>query len=470
MGVLTATAPKAGDHGPVRSDGFGLVHADGLPHLSVGTTSYQWASKGSEMQRETLDTLATAPFNKMRMTVFPKWYVYNHANPVQTGAAFPILPGSLASNASAWECVGAACPPLAGSFDVSRFNVSFWRQYERLVVELGKRGVVADVILFHPYDGGHWGFDCLGGRDARTYDTTTDRFYLRYAAARLAAYSNVWWAMANEWSFCACKARGINSSHLQSPSPVWDELFQELVAHDPYARQTSIHNGNLLYNHSRPWISHVSLQGLEDRTADIRSTYGKPVIWDEVQYEGDIPEQWGGLSGAEEAARFWGGAALGVYVGHSETLLRPDVADDDEQPLWWAKGGTLVGTSPVRVAWFRKVWDAALSGQHGAPRLSFGELQPSSATFPPARPGQKPVANVLNDTRHGALLFAHFGRAGAWSVPLPRQAASGEAWHVALLDYYAMEARERVLPTNATHVTVTVAAVPFDVMLSRRRI
>ena len=33
----------------------------------------------------------------------------------------------------------------------------------------------------------------MGGRDAARYDTASDKVYLRYAAARLAAYSNVWW-------------------------------------------------------------------------------------------------------------------------------------------------------------------------------------------------------------------------------------------------------------------------------------
>ena len=100
----------------------------------------------------------------------------------------------------------------------------------------------------------------MGGRDPATYNISNDAFYLKYLAARLGAFSNVWWAMANEWSFCNCKSRGINASHLQSPSPVWDALFNVLSDVDPYGRQTSIHNGNLLYNHSRPWITHVSLQ------------------------------------------------------------------------------------------------------------------------------------------------------------------------------------------------------------------
>ena len=70
-------------------------------------------------------------------------------------------------------------------------------------------------------------------------------------------------------------------------------------------------NGQLIYNHSRPWISHVSLQGLEQQTPGLRSEFGKPAIWDEVQYEGDIPMAWGSLSGQQEADRFWWGASLG---------------------------------------------------------------------------------------------------------------------------------------------------------------
>lgn len=160
-GCLTVTAPGPNNHGPVESHGFGLWHVDGTPHYSSGTTCYQWASKSFAMQNETLATLRQEPqpFNKIRMTLFPKWYVYNHANPVETGAAFQILPGSPASDPEKWGCVGIGKPcsaRLEGSFDLRRFNVSFWQNYDRLVSSLGEMGVVADVIVFHPYDNGHW--------------------------------------------------------------------------------------------------------------------------------------------------------------------------------------------------------------------------------------------------------------------------------------------------------------------------
>lgn len=425
--------------GPVRSRGFGLYTADGEPHVSVGTTSYQWASMPREMQKETLRTLRTAPFNKQRMTIFPKWYVYNHQNPVEVGTAFEIRPGSAAENASAWGCVGGQCPSLKGSFDLRRPNVSFWHNYEGLLREMNEIGVVADIILFHPYDGGHWGFDCMGGEDPATYNTTHDKFYLRYMAARLSAFSNVWWSMANEWSFNRCKGRGTNSSAAQSPSPVWDELFETLAAADPYDRQTSIHNGNLLYNHSRPWISHVSLQGHEGDTAVLRAKYGKPVIWDEVQYEGRLPCcAWGSLSAEEMEDRFWLAASLGVYAGHSETILRPGVQDDDRQPLWWAKGGSLVGGSPSRIGFYRARLAAGLLGP------DFGAATPRQEQFgeTPAYDGTA-VANSLTAMDNRSMLV-RFLRLGTWVVPLPRAAARGgsepsRGWTVSVLDTFGAQ-------------------------------
>ena len=103
---------------------------------------------------------------------------------------------------------------------------------------------------------------------------------------------------------------------------MWDELFATLSAADPYGRQMSIHNGALLYNHSQPWISHVSLQGHEADTPDLRTLYGKPVVWDEERYEGNITSSWGALSGEEMADRFYWGASLGAHVGRTARRSR----------------------------------------------------------------------------------------------------------------------------------------------------
>ena len=38
------------------------------------------------------------------------------------------------------------------------------------------------------YDNGHWGFDCLGGTDGSSYNTTNDDFYLRYLRSTTARH------------------------------------------------------------------------------------------------------------------------------------------------------------------------------------------------------------------------------------------------------------------------------------------
>lgn len=465
-GSFMATKPSASNHGPVMSNRYKLQYADGTPHFSVGSTSYQWSSMPLAMQAQTLDTLKNGQgdgqvFNKQRMTVFPKWYRNNHQNPVEVGTAYEVLPGSVAANASAWNCVGSSCPSTSGSFDLTRFNVSYWQNYERLVGEMQEMGVVADIIVFHPYDGNHWGFDCLGGRnptDSNPYDTTHDNFYLKYLAARLSSFSNVWWAMANEWNFCGCKSRG--STVNNGPTPVWDELFKTLSAADPYGRQMSIHNGALLYNHSQPWITHVSLQGHEGDTPDLRAQYGKPVVWDEERYEGNISSSWGALSGEEMTDRFWWGASLGVYVGHSETILRPNVADDD-QPLWWAKGGKLLGQSPARIKWFRSLWETNKA------RPSFGDLVPSQSYFDDTSKSD-PVADLMS-AADGSYIFLRFLRPGRWTVPLWKTGVdASHKWEVRYLDYWRMTVSVvSTLPGEATSAVIDVPAIPGNFEIAR---
>jgi hypothetical protein len=80
-----------------------------------------------------------------------------------------------------------------------------------------------------------------------------------------------------------------------------------------------------------------------------RDVFRKPVVFDEVKYEGNIPRQWGNLTAEELVYRFWQGTVAGTYVGHGETYLSPD------DVLWWSKGGILKGQSPARLAFLRTV-------------------------------------------------------------------------------------------------------------------
>jgi hypothetical protein len=87
----------------------------------------------------------------------------------------------------------------------------------------------------------------------------------------------------------------------------------------------------------------------------------KPVVFDEVQYEGNLNRRWGNIPGEEMARRFWLGVTAGCYVTHGETLLDPDAAmDEDATPtLWWSHGGILKGTSPARIGFLRRLVEAS---------------------------------------------------------------------------------------------------------------
>src|SRR5437773_3663500 len=160
-GEFTVAKPSPSNHGPVRvANTFHFAYADGTSYKQLGTTCYVCTHQPEALQEQTLKTLATSPFNKIRFCVFPKRYSWNTNEP-------PMY-------------------PFEGTprrFDTSRFNPKFFQHFERRILDLQKLGIEADVILFHPYDEGHWGFD-------RMLANVDDR-YLRYVVARLAAFRNV---------------------------------------------------------------------------------------------------------------------------------------------------------------------------------------------------------------------------------------------------------------------------------------
>lgn len=125
---------EEGSHGLVQTEEDHFRYEDGAKYLTFGTTCYAWIYQTGELQDETMETLSTACFNKIRMLIFPKFMPYNQEEP----KLFPF-----ARRAD-------------GSWDVNRTEDAFWENLDNRVAGLGKLGVEADLILFHPYD--RWGF------------------------------------------------------------------------------------------------------------------------------------------------------------------------------------------------------------------------------------------------------------------------------------------------------------------------
>ncbi len=330
-GAFRATAPRPGVHGPVRvRNQFHFAYADGTPYLPFGTTCYAWTHQTPEMQEQTLTTLAAAPFNKIRMGVFPKDYIYNTNEPLH----------------DVFE------KRADGSHDLDRPNFASFRHFETQIGRLAEMGIEADVILFHPYD--RWGY-C-------TMTEEQDFRYLAYVVARLAACRNVWWSLANEYDFLLDT----------KPMARWDQFFQIIEEGDPLRHPKSIHNGDPAknYNHRQPWVDHACIQNWDvKKTTDWREAYGKPVINDEPEYEGDIPKHWGNIDAHELINRYWLTLCRGGYIGHGESFMH----ENDE--LWWAKGGVLRGEAPPRIAFMRKLLEEDI--QNGLTPMN----EPGSSVF-----------------------------------------------------------------------------------------
>ena len=323
-GKIQVLEPEEGNHGPVRvCNNAHFAYEDGTPYYSIGTTCYVWLWQTDELIAQTLETLKNSAFNKIRFCVFPKHYNYNLKEP----RSYPYEGTPVDSSGLTPENFNQMNQRSEGNdWDFTRFNPVHFRHLDWCIEQLQELGIEADMILFHPYD--RWGFSCMGREN--------DERYLRYMMARYAAYRNVWWSLANEYDILKDKTIAD-----------WEYIAQTIVECDPYRHPRSIHNCWAMYDHNRPWITHCSMQRQEtyrtaELTTDWRRQYRKPVVLDEICYEGNIQFGWGNISGQEMVRRFWEAAVRGGYPGHGETYL------GHNDVLWWSHGGVLHGESHKR--------------------------------------------------------------------------------------------------------------------------
>lgn len=330
-GTFFATAPSAGNHGPVRvHNRYHFAYEDGTPYYSIGTTCYVWDLQSDERIAQTLETLKKSAFNKIRFCIFPKHYVYNFGEPRSYPYVGTPMDSSVLTEQNFWQYNGHSA---GNQWDFFRFNPEHFQHIEWCILQLQNLGIEADIIVMHPYD--RWGFSCMN----REQDT----HYWKYVLARFSAYRNVWWSLANEYDFMRDKC--IDD---------WEHYASLICEFDPYRHLRSIHNGSTMYDHSRSWITHCSVQRVDlYKTGEMadqwRTLYGKPVVMDEIAYEGNIPDGWGNITGEELLRRFWESACRGGYPGHGETYCHP------QNILWWSHGGQLHGESHKRFHLLHKI-------------------------------------------------------------------------------------------------------------------
>jgi hypothetical protein len=416
-GSFTCVTAQQDAHGPVRvRNSHHFAYADGTPFFPFGTTCYAWIHQSEDLQHETLESLHTGPFNKIRMCIFPKSYQYNHNEP----ALYPFERDA------------------SGKSDFARPNPAFFAHLEQRIADLRALGIEADLIIFHPYD--RWGYSSMS--------VEADDRYLHYVLARMSAYRNIWWSLANEWDLMRAKS-----------AQDFDRFFHIVEQHDPVGHLRSVHYSHTMYDYSRPWVTHASIQTAAFESAPTwLAAWNKPICFDEVQYEGNLNSRWGNLSGQEMMRRFWLGVIAGCYVTHGETYLDPNAAmDENTTPvIWWSHGGKLHGTSPERIAFLRKlVEDTARNQSKDASRIGLTAQNPAYYLN----------ASTVNASGRGTqeiLYFLDYHQPIYYEFPLPEGSYTAE-----LIDPWDM----KNVPLSGTFSgksKIRLSGTPFQAVRFRR--
>lgn len=300
-----STCSRGRSHGKVSVCGQHFTYADGGWYQPFGTTVYGLAHQNDALIEETLCSLEKAPYNKIRMCLFPKYYEYNREDPEY----FPFEKSA------------------GGGWDVGQPCLKFWQRLDRILDRLEVMDIQADLILFHPYD--RWGFSKMSMED--------NLLYLETVIRRLSARPNVWWSLANEYDVLPAFEK-----------EDWYILEDFLADRDPFHHLLSNHNWVSFYDFTREHVTHVCVQYPWVQKAGLLAReYKKPVIYDEMGYEGNVPMGWGNLSGFELVNRFWCVCTQGAWATHGEAF------ESEDEVLWWSKGGALKGESTRRIAWLR---------------------------------------------------------------------------------------------------------------------
>lgn len=330
IGSFNCIKASVDNHGMVKvSETYHFKYSDGKNYYPFGTTAYAWTHMKEELQEETLKTLEKADFNKVRMCVFPKNYDLVKEEP----KVYPFKFKKVVTNAKGDKI-------FTWNFD--EFDPEFFQHLEKRIDDLNKIGVQADLILFHPYDGGRWGFDSM--------PHNVNEKYLEYITARLSSFKNVWWSLANEWNYVDAKTVSD-----------WDALTETVVNNDPYRHLCSIHGAtSSYYNYLKPAYTHVSIQDEAPvlnsySSATLRNIFKKPIVLDEVGYEGNLERRWGRLSPEKMTHLVWNGVIAGAYVTHGE-VYRYHTKEDT---FFWADGGSLKGTSWKRIKFLKSILEDA---------------------------------------------------------------------------------------------------------------
>jgi hypothetical protein len=310
--------------------------------------------------------------------------------------------------------------------DASRFNVSYWQHFERMLREARERNICVSVVFY--VDGYRPGTDPFGKEGM---GGAMEQLYYRYALARFAAYSNVFWDLANEYRLFRNDA--------------WANKMGDFVKqHDPYHHLTSTHgHGDFRFSGSA-WPDYAMYQRWDDsggheamlrlRQEEARTGRPMPLVNAEYGYEDTYPVGWGDSKSpparsADTRRRLaWGMYMAGCYQTTGERADRgtgwgPDsgggwVNGRGDQTMTLLEGYRHIADFFAKFDWWTTEPHDELVNAGAMCLAKYGEIY---AIYLPQGGG---VAVKLGPGNYDVT--AYNPRSGQW-IPLRR--AEGPEWH-----------------------------------------
>ncbi len=403
-----------------RGDRYHFRLSGGGHFFPVGTTAYEWIGSQSA-EGPALDAVVQfikRHFNKVRLSYMSTRLADNAFGGRRQLSRIP-------ENGYYWYS-------NFGEVDSRYINLEHWQRLDGIITKLQAAGVHADLILARKITRSaqvqaDWlrGIAGLPGAAVQIGDKG-----LRYFVGRYAAYSHLWWCIANEYPEAGLTRQDI--SH----------IGRRLDALDPYPHPLSVHWNDDWQFGGEDWASHGTLQahgrdlgiaGLNENISKLRSRYDIPFINEEYGYEGrtEATENAASVIKAHWALVLGGG--YGGY-GHSPARLVGKYMWAGRDDYW-----QLPKTSILRKIWPRD--------RHSQTRE--GPTPPPASVHEVAR-GQGAAAG-LGHMRD----WMNAGRIGYWSMTPANDLVSGDARNAFCL---AAPGREYLLSAEGGTVEIDLKA------------
>lgn len=290
---------------PVRSKHF-IYEGSKLPFYHLGYTVYHLLDPSNDDAQieSTIDFCWQNGFNKVRflLTGYPDDFDNRTSTDVDHG-----VPDDPSKSPNYGSLPGRVNPLPAWlgqphQYNFERFNVTYWQRVDRAVKLMRDRGIVATCIIILEKQN-------LPKELGRL--TKNEYSLYRYAAARLAAFDNVWWDLGNE--------------HNEYRDTTWGNTMGAFVKEvDPYHRLTSAHAyADFFYSDSK-WADFIITQqyGEVQKVHDWALNYwavSKPYINEEYGYEGSKDKPVGHGQNSHWVRRcHWAIAMAGGYATYGD--------------------------------------------------------------------------------------------------------------------------------------------------------